>query len=443
MIPRYSRPEMSRIWSDQNRFATWLKVEIAATEVLAERGIVPKEALAAIKEKARFDVARIDAIEKEVQHDVIAFVSNVAESVGPEGRWLHYGLTSSDVVDTALSMLLSEACGLILDDLGNLLAVLRDRAHEFKHAPMIGRTHGVHAEPMTFGLKLALWHAELERDRARIERARETITVGKLSGAVGTFSHLPPEVEDAVCERLGLKPSPIASQVLQRDRHAEVMAALAICAASLETFATEIRALQKTEVREVEEPFGERQKGSSAMPHKRNPVGCEQISGLARLVRTNALAAFENVALWHERDISHSSVERVILPDTFLVLDHMLRRFTDIARGMAVNTDRMKRNLESTKGLVFSGQLLLELTARGMAREDAYRVVQNHAMEAWKEEGDFRRRVAADPEVRKYLKAGELDDVFRLERYLGHVDAIFVRVFGSRPAAARRRGPTR
>ena len=420
---------MSRIWSDQNRFATWLKVEIAATEVLAERGIVPKEALRAIKEKARFDVARIDAIEKEVQHDVIAFVSNVAESVGPEGRWLHYGLTSSDVVDTALAMLMGESCGLILQDLAELLAVVRDRAHEFKDAPMIGRTHGVHAEPMTFGLKLALWHAELERDRGRIERARETITVGKLSGAVGTFSHLPPEVEEAVCERLGLRPAPIASQVLQRDRHAEVMAALAICAASLETFATEIRALQKTEVRELEEPFGERQKGSSAMPHKRNPVGAEQVTGLARLVRSNSLAALENVALWHERDISHSSVERVIIPDSFLALDHMLRRFTDIVKGMTVNADRMRRNLDSTKGLVFSGQLLLELTARGMRREDAYRVVQAHAMEAWRTEGDFRQRVAEDPEVKKVLSTAELAEVFRLERYLVHVDAIFRRVF--------------
>jgi adenylosuccinate lyase len=363
----------------------------------------------------------------------------VAASVGPEGRWLHYGLTSSDVGDTALAMLMGEACGLILDDLAALLAVLRERAHEFKHAPMIGRTHGVHAEPMTFGLKLALWHAEMERDRGRIERARESITVGKLSGAVGTFSHLPPEVEEAVCERLGLKPAPIASQVLQRDRHAEVMSALAICAAGLETIATEIRALQKTEVREVEEPFGERQKGSSAMPHKRNPVGCEQVTGLARLVRANALASFENIALWHERDISHSSVERVIVPDTFLVLDHMLRRMTDIVRGMAVHTDRMKRNLESTKGLVFSGQLLLELTARGMGRDEAYRAVQTHAMEAWKHDGDFRQRVAADPEIRKVLKAGELDEVFRLERYLTHVDAVFTRVFRSRAAAERRR----
>jgi len=431
MIPRYSRPEMDRLWSDENRFATWLRVEIAASEVLAERGVVPRDALAAIKQKARFDVARIEAIEREVQHDVIAFVSNLAESVGPEGRWLHYGLTSSDVVDTALALLMRDACDLIGRDLDELRSVVKQRALEFKHTPMIGRTHGVHAEPMTFGLKLALWYDQLSRDRGRLERARRTISVGKLSGAVGTFSHLPPEVEEAVCARLGLSPAPVTSQVLQRDRHAEVLAALAILAAGLETFATEIRALQKTEVREVEEPFVEKQKGSSAMPHKRNPVGCEQISGLARLVRANALAALENVALWHERDISHSSVERVIIPDSFLALDHMLRRFAEIVRGMSVSAARMRRNLESTRGLVFSGALLLELTARGMRREDAYRVVQAHAMDAWNSEGDFRERVSQDPEIRSVLAAEEIEAVFRLERYLGHVDAIFKRVFGS------------
>jgi adenylosuccinate lyase len=429
MIPRYSRPEMARIWSDENRFAAWLKVEIAATEALAEAGIVPREALSAIKSKARFDVARIDSIEKEVQHDVVAFVSDVAESVGPEGRWLHYGLTSSDVVDTALAMLMRDACDLIALDVTALMDAVRERAFPHKDTPMIGRTHGVHAEPMTFGLKMALWHAELQRDLARVERARQTISVGKLSGAVGTFSHLPPEIEETVCARLGLTPAPVSSQVLQRDRHAEVMTTLAIVAASLEKFATEVRALQRTEVREVEEPFGAQQKGSSAMPHKRNPVGAEQITGLARLVRSNSLAALENVALWHERDISHSSVERVIIPDSFLALDHMLRRFTDIVKGMTVNADRMRKNLESTKGLVFSGQLLLELTARGMRREDAYRVVQGHAMEAWRTDGDFRRRVAEDPEVKKVLSAAELDDVFRLERYLSHVDAVFRRVF--------------
>jgi adenylosuccinate lyase len=434
MIPRYSRPEMARLWSEESKFAAWLRVELAATEVLAERGTVPREAVEAIRSRARFDVARIEEIEREVQHDVIAFVSNVAESIGPEGRWLHYGLTSSDVVDTALSLLMKEACGLVLDDLRALSDAVRTRAHEFKHAPMIGRTHGVHAEPMTFGLKLALWWAELERQRVRIERARETISVGKLSGAVGTFSHLPPEVEEEVCRRLGLRPAPVASQVLQRDRHAEVLTTLALLGASLEKFATEIRALQKTEVRELEEPFAEGQKGSSAMPHKRNPVGCEQVTGLARLLRGNAVAAMENVPLWHERDISHSSVERVIIPDSFLALDHMLRRMTKIVSGMAVHTDRMRRNLEMTRGLVFSGQLLLELTARGMSREEAYRIVQAHAMEAWRTEGDFRARVSADPAVRGVLSEKDLDEVFRLERYLVHVDAIFARVFG--PAGA-------
>jgi adenylosuccinate lyase len=430
MIARYSRPEMARIWSDESRFGAWLEVELATTEVLAERGVVPREALAAIKQRARFEVARIDAIEKDVQHDVIAFVSNVAENVGPEGRWLHYGLTSSDVVDTALSMLMRDACDLIAQDLGRLMEAVRERAFRHKQTAMVGRTHGVHAEPMTFGLKMALWHAELQRQRERLARARAGIAFGKLSGAVGTFSHLPPEVEEAVCARLGLSPAPVASQVLQRDRHAEVLGTLALLGASLEKFATEIRALQKTEVREVEEPFGEKQKGSSAMPHKRNPVGCEQVAGLARLLRGNALCALEDVALWHERDISHSSVERVIVPDSFLALDHMLRRFTDIVRGMTVDEARMRRNLESGRGLVFSGQLLLDLTARGMKREDAYRVVQGHAMEAWKAEGDFQKRISEDPEIRAVLKDDEIAEAFRLERYLGHVDAIFARVFG-------------
>ena len=430
MIPRYSRPEMARLWSDDNRFGAWLKVEIATTEVLAEKGVVPREALAAIREKARFEVARIDAIEKEVQHDVIAFVSNVAENVGPEGRWLHYGLTSSDVVDTALAMLMRDAVDLIAKDVDALMAVVKARALEHKHTAMIGRTHGVHAEPMTFGLKLALWHAELERHRRRLAHARANIAVGKLSGAVGTFSHLGPDVEEAVCARLGLRPAAIASQVLQRDRHGEVMATLALVAASLEKFATEIRALQKTEVREVEEPFKAGQKGSSAMPHKRNPVGCEQVTGLARLVRANALAAFENVALWHERDIIHSSVERVIVPDSFLALDHMLQRFTSIVTGLAVHKERMRRNLELGRGLVFSGQLLLELLAKGLRREDAYRIVQGHAMAAWEAEGDFKKRVEDDPEVQALLKPAEIAEVFRLERYLAHVDELFRRVFG-------------
>ncbi len=435
MIPRYSRPEMSRLWSEENKFATWLKVELAATEVLSERGVVPADALQAIRHRARFDAARIAEIESEVQHDVIAFVSNVAESVGEEGRWLHYGLTSSDVVDTALSMLMRDACDLIAADVEALMGAVKERALQHKDTPMVGRTHGVHAEPMTFGLKLALWHAELQRDLRRLAQARENIAVGKLSGAVGTFSHLPPEVEEAVCARLGLRPAPASSQVLQRDRHAEVLTTLAIVAASLEKFAVEIRALQRTEVREVEEPFAKGQKGSSAMPHKRNPVGCEQVAGLARLVRANALAALENVALWHERDISHSSVERVIVPDSFLALDHMLRRMTDIVRGMAVDADRMRRNLESTRGLVFSGQLLLELTARGLSREDAYALVQGHAMEAWRTDGDFQGRIRLDPEVRRVMSETEITEVFRVDRYLTHVDAVFARVFGPAPAA--------
>jgi adenylosuccinate lyase len=434
MIPRYSRPEMARLWSDENRFATWLEVEIAATEVLVERGVVPAEALAAIKAKARFDVARIEEIEREVQHDVIAFVSCVAENVGPEGRWLHYGLTSSDVVDTALAILMRDACDILRAGLVSLADAVKERALRHKHAPMIGRTHGVHAEPMTFGLKMALWYAELQRHLARLDRARATIACGKLSGAVGTFSHLPPEVEEAVCARLGLLPAPVSSQVLQRDRHAEVMTTLALVAASLEKFATEVRALQKTEVREVEEPFASGQKGSTAMPHKRNPVGCEQVAGLARVVRANALASLENVTLWHERDISHSSVERVTVPDSFLALDHMLARFTRIVKGMTVDEARMLRNLELGKGLVFSGQLLLELTAKGMRREDAYRIVQGHAMEAWRTEGDFRARVLADPEVRAALGEAEIAAVFDLPRYLKHIDAVFERVFGKASA---------
>jgi adenylosuccinate lyase len=441
MIPRYSRPEMARLWSDENRYATWLEVEVACTGVLAARGVVPEAALSAIKARARFDVARIDEIEREVQHDVIAFVSCVAENVGPEGRWIHYGLTSSDVVDTALAILMRDACDLVRTELFDLMEAVRERAFRHRQTAMVGRTHGVHAEPMTFGLKMALWYAELQRHRARLERARKTIAVGKLSGAVGTFSHLPPGVEEAVCARLGLEPAPVSSQILQRDRHAEVITTLALLGGSLEKFATEVRALQKTEVREVEEPFGEKQKGSSAMPHKRNPVGSEQVSGLARLLRANALAALENIALWHERDISHSSVERVIIPDTFLVVDHVLHRFACIVRGMTVDEARMRHNLDLGRGLVFSGKLLLELTARGMRREDAYRVVQSHATEAWRSEGDFRQRIHDDPEIRNVLTEAEIDEVFRLERYLTHVDAVFARVFSEPEAGEGAGGP--
>jgi len=430
MIPRYSPPDMARIWSDESRFGTWLEVELAATEVLAERGVVPGEALQAIREKARFDVARIDEIEREVKHDVIAFVSAVAENVGPQGRWLHYGLTSSDVVDTALALMMKRACDLLLPDLQRLGDAVRRRAEEHKRTPIMGRTHGVHAEPTTFGLKLAIWYAELQRQRTRLTRARDVISVGKLSGAVGNFSHLPPAVEEAVCARLGLTPAPASSQVLQRDRHAEVLTALALLAATLEKMALEIRHLQRTEVGEAEEPFTAGQKGSSAMPHKRNPVGCEQVCGLARVVRGNALAALEDVALWHERDISHSSVERVIVPDSFLAVSHMLRRMADIVGGLVVYPERMMRNIESTRGVVYSGRVLLALTAKGLLREDAYRIVQGHAMAAGAGGDDLRARLQGDPQVRAALTAAELDALFGLEPYLAHVDDVFARVFG-------------
>ena len=429
MIPRYSPPEMARIWSDESRFGTWLEVELAASEVLALRGVVPREALEAIRQNARFDVARIDAIEAEVKHDVIAFVSAVAENVGPHGRWLHYGLTSSDVVDTALALMIKRACDVLLPQLETLSAHVRRRAEEHKRTPIMGRTHGVHAEPTTFGLKLALWYAELQRQHLRLTRAREVISVGKLSGAVGNFSHLPPEVEEAVCAKLGLRPAPASSQVLQRDRHAEVMTALALLAATLEKMALEVRHLQRTEVGEAEEPFTAGQKGSSAMPHKRNPVGCEQVCGLARVVRGNALAALEDVALWHERDISHSSVERVIVPDSFLAVSHMLRRMGDIVAGLVVYPERMMRNIESTRGVVYSGRVLLALTARGLRREDAYRIVQGHAMAAGAGGPDLRQRLLEDAEVTAVMKPAEIEAQFDLAPYLAHVDAVFARVF--------------
>src|SRR3954468_15006058 len=385
MISRYTHPEMGRIWSDQRRYKTWLLVESAAADAMASAGIIPAEAARDIRERGGFDIARIEEIEQTTQHDVIAFTTAVAERVGPSARWLHFGLTSSDVIDTAQALQMREACDVILKDIDALAAAIRDRAFEHRRTPMIGRTHGVHAEPMTLGLKLALWYAELQRAIERVQRARAGICVGKISGAVGTFAHLPPSIEADVCKRLGLDPAPVASQVIQRDRHAEVMSALAITAASLEKFALEIRGLQKTEIGEVEEPFGKGQKGSSAMPHKRNPVGCEQITGLARLLRGNAMAAFENVALWHERDISHSSVERVIVPDSFIVVDHMLRRFTRIVRGMVVYPERMKENLNRSRGVVFSGTVLLELARRGVSREQAYEWVQRNAMRSFHE----------------------------------------------------------
>ena len=431
MIARYTHPEMGRIWSDQRRYETWLVVETAAAEAMAAAGIVPAEAARDIRERGAFDVARIEEIEQATQHDVIAFTTAVAEFVGPSARWLHFGLTSSDVVDTAQALQMREACDVILKDLDGLLDAIHDRAVEHRRTPMIGRTHGVHAEPMTFGLKLALWHAEIGRDVDRVRRARAVVSVGKLSGAVGTFAHLPPEIEADVCARLGLEPAPVASQVIQRDRHAELLAALAITAASLEKFALEIRGLQKTEIGEVEEPFGKGQKGSSAMPHKRNPIGCEQVVGLARLIRGNCHPAFENIALWHERDISHSSVERVILPDSFIALDHMLRRFTRIVRGMVVNVDRMRENLNLLRGVVFSGTVLLELAKRGVSREKAYDWVQRNAMRSFAESRDFKALLLADADIAGTLGPSEIERAFDLDEQLKHVDHIFDRVFHS------------
>jgi adenylosuccinate lyase len=433
MIRRYTNPEMGAIWSEQRRYETWLEVELAAADAMAEANIVPRDAARELRARAAFEIPRIEEIEKTTQHDVIAFTTAVAEKVGPSARWLHFGLTSSDVVDTAQALQMRQACNLIVKGIAGLMEAVRVRAGEHRRTPMIGRTHGVHAEPMTFGLKLALWYAELQRDLDRVLRARDVVSVGKISGAVGTFAHLDPAIEASVCARLGLEPAPVSSQVIQRDRHAELMTALAITAASLEKFALEIRGLQKTEIGEVEEPFGKGQKGSSAMPHKRNPVGCEQITGLARLVRANAMAALENIALWHERDISHSSVERVILPDSFIALDHMLRRFTRIVSGMVVYPERMLENLNRSRGVVFSGTVLLELARRGISREQAYEWVQRNAMRSFHEQKDFKSLLLADTDLMKVLTPAEVEKAFDLKDQMRNVDAIFERVFAPVP----------
>jgi adenylosuccinate lyase len=439
MIPRYTRPEMGRIWSDENKFRSWLEVELAAAEALASLGIVPAEAAHLLRAHAGFSVQRIHDIEKEVKHDVIAFTTAVAENMAAAGhaaasRWFHYGLTSNDVVDTAQALQCHQACRILLDGLHGLRAVLQRRALEFRHTVQIGRTHGVHAEPITFGLKLAIWYEEAGRNLARLEAAAEGLRVGKISGAVGTFAHIGPEVEERICARLGLVPAPVASQVLQRDRHAQLIATLALVTALLEKIALEVRHLQRTEVREAEEYFARGQKGSSAMPHKRNPVTCEQICGLARVVRSNAQAAFENIALWHERDISHSSVERIILPDSTILADYLLHKTTGLVDKLLVYPERMRRNLDMTRGLVFSGQLLLDLAAAGMLREQAYRIVQGHAMQAWEDESDFRAAIEADPEIRAVLTPAQIAEAFSLERQLRNVDRIFQRVFGNATA---------
>ena len=432
MIPRYTRPEMGRNWSDENKFRCWLQVEVAASLTLAQAGIVPRKAAKAIAERGDFDLQRIQEVEAEVKHDVIAFTTAVAEKVGPESRWLHYGLTSNDVVDTAQALQIKEASHIILQGLARLRDVLARRAKEFKRTPAIGRTHGIHAEPTTFGLRLANWYSETQRNIARFERAAEDMRVGKLSGAVGTFAHLEPEFEEKICRRLGLQPAPISSQVIQRDRHAYYVATLATIASTLDKIATEIRHLQRTEVREAEEFFSEKQKGSSAMPHKRNPITSEQICGLARVVRSNAQAAFENVVLWHERDISHSSAERVILPDSTILVDYLLHKTANLIDTLLVYPERMMKNLESTGGLVFSGQLLLDLAENGMSREDAYRLVQKHAMRAWKEDLNFRELVMNDPEITSRVPAKQIEQAFSLKRQLRNVDKIFGRVFGTK-----------
>lgn len=435
MIERYTRAGMGRIWTEENKYRCWLQVEQAASAVLAEDGVIPAAAAEAIAAKADFSVARIEEIEAEVKHDVIAFTTAVAESLNAQGladasRWLHYGLTSNDIVDTAQALQVVEASALIRAGLLKMMAALKRRAVEFKHTPTIGRTHGIHAEPTTFGLKLLNWYAEMERNLARFDAAAEDMRVGKLSGAVGTFGHLKPKHEERICARLGLKPAPVATQVIQRDRHAAYISTLAIIGSTLDKIAVEVRHLQRTEVREAQEYFSEKQKGSSAMPHKKNPITSEQISGLARVLRGNAQAAFEDIALWHERDISHSSVERIIFPDSTILADYLLAKTADLIDRLLVYPERMKRNLESTGGLIFSGQLLLDLAEAGMLREDAYRLVQSHAMRAWKEDLVFRDEVARDAAITALLSEEKLKRTFDYKRQLGNVDAIFERVLG-------------
>jgi adenylosuccinate lyase len=434
VIPRYTRQEMGRVWGDANKFARWLDVELAAAETLAEAGQVPKEAASALRARAKVDVTKINEIEARVKHDVIAFTMAVGESVGDPkaARWLHYGMTSNDVVDTAQALQVRDASRLIEAALVKFGDVLARRAEEFRRTPQIGRTHGIHAEPITFGLKVANWFAENERNQERFRDAAAQMAVGKISGAVGNAAHLGPEMEERICQRLGLNVAPVASQVIQRDRHAQYVSSLALIAATLEKIALEIRHLQRTEVREVEEPFGGEQRGSSAMPHKRNPVTCEQICGLARVVRSNMLAAYENVALWHERDISHSSVERIILPDSTILVDYMLAKMTTIVGEMRVFPERMLRNLESTQGLVYSGVLLLDVIEKGMPRDEAYKAVQENAMAAWETDASFRERVAKDSRITQFLDAKALAHTFDLQRQLRYVDAIFARVFGEK-----------
>src|SRR5713101_1508975 len=430
MIDRYTLPEMGALWSEETRFQKWLDVEIAVCEVHAEMGTIPRDALEQIKSRAKFSVARINEIEKTTDHDVIAFTTNLAESIGEAARFVHYGLTSSDVVDTANALLLREACDILITKVDAFIDVLKRRAFEFKDTPQVGRTHGIHAEPTSFGLTFALWYDEMRRNRERLEKAREAVAVGKISGAVGAFAHLDPQVEERVCARLGLKAAPVSTQIVQRDAYAEYLCTLAVVASSLEKFALQVRHWQRTEVREAQEKFRKGQKGSSSMPHKRNPILSERICGMARVVRANSIVGLENVALWHERDISHSSAERVVLPDSSIATDYMLHKMVLLTDGLVVYPERMLENLELTRGLIFSGQLLLALTKSGVAREEAYEWVQRNAMKAWDEGEDFRSLVSADKDITAQLSTEQIADVFSLDYYLRNVDAIFERVFG-------------
>jgi len=430
MIPRYTRPEMGKIWTDQRKYETWLEIELLVCEALSELGEIPKEAVKEIKGKACFDVQRVNEIEKVTKHDVIAFLTNVGESIGPLSKYLHYGLTSSDILDTSLALLLKEASELILQDLHRLLGVLKEKALQYRETLMIGRSHGVHAEPITFGLKMALWYDEMNRNLTRMERAKEAVSVGKISGAVGTFAHIPPFIEEFVCGRLGLKPAPISTQIVQRDHHAEFFTTLAIIGSSIEKFSVELRHLQRTEVLEAEEFFSKGQKGSSAMPHKRNPISAENLSGLARLLRSYSIAAMENIPLWHERDISHSSVERVIAPDATILIDYMLNRVTSIIESLIVYPENMKANLERMGGLIYSEAILLLLTRKGLSREEAYAVVQTNAMRVWEKGGDFKTLLSEDETIRHLLTREELEAAFDIRGHLKHVNDIFKRVFG-------------
>ncbi|MCL5405669.1 MAG: adenylosuccinate lyase [Deltaproteobacteria bacterium] len=432
MIDRYSNPAMARIWTIENKYRKWLDVELAVCETLFERGVIPPEDFRIIKEKADFDVQRINEIELETQHDVIAFLTCVGEFVGPPARFIHEGLTSSDVLDTAFGLLLTEASDLLLEDLDKLLSVLKKRAFEFKDVVEMGRSHNIHAEPITFGLKLAVWYSEMERNRERMMQAREGVRVGKISGAVGTFANTAPEIEEAVCERLGLKSAAVSTQIIQRDRHAQFFTTLAIIGSSIEKIATQVRLLQHTEIREVEEYFSPGQKGSSAMPHKRNPISSENLSGLARVLRGNGMAAMENVALWHERDISHSSVERVIGPDSTILLDYMLGRLTRVVERLTVFPDNMKRNMAVSGNLFFSQQVMLSLIQKGLSREEAYRMVQRNAMEVWSRRGDLKEQLKSDKDVTVLLTVEEIDSLFDLGYHLKNVDVIFERVFGEK-----------